>query len=574
MRQKTSLLSLTTLWDFLAVILLGVMAWFYGHMVDSAQMGFTHDDGVYAIAAKALAQGKGLTLLHVVGQPSEVKYPFFYPLLLVPIWWTQSHFPATLSGFNLVNGLLTLTACGVIYLYLTRSQRFPGWLALIILLLVTCNFFFLYFFTMVMSEGAYLLLSFLTLWYVHRQSTRASGSAWPLPAVLTALLLSLLTFYTRIPGMALMAAIGTWLLFQRQWRNALIYGAGCFLVGVLPWMLWVRLRTPPINDLNYPLVNAYSNYGLEFLHNYVDGNYLEGLRVAIMSLIGKLLEGMFPIIPNLIHTFPALKSEPTVVLWSQSAALIAMYLLIGYFVLQAVRTLRQSRRDGRFNANAFSIPALYLAYYIAIITLWNYEDQMARFLVVITPLLWLYFFKPLLAISSRRRKTAALVAILLLAGFSVAWTAPGYYRMLSTARREHWVVSGTGRTWLWGEYERSFAWIRKSLPADAPLGVASDVVYYLYTDRPTFYVFYASLRKRAGHFVPDAIPRLMRSLDHYGVRYLVTEPHMQFRSVRGPMNRIARDLLNRFPKRFQLVYATPRKAIRIYRILPPAPDRV
>jgi hypothetical protein len=571
--NKILRLSRLSFWDILAVVLLGVMAWFYGHMVDNTQMGFTHDDGVYAISAKALAQGKGLTLLHVVGQPSEVKYPVFYPLLLAPVWWIQGTFPAVLSGFNGLNALLTLAACGVIYGYLTRSQRFPGWLALIVLALTTCSFFFLYFFTLVMSEGAYLLLSFLTLWYVHRQSARAAQASpdgvWPVSAVLTAVLLSLLTFHTRILGMALMAAIGAWLLLRRHWRNALIYGAGCFLGGVLPWMLWVRLRTPPVNDLNYPLVNAYSNYGLEFLHNYVDGNYLDGLRVAVMSLIGKLLESMLPIIPNFIKTFPAFKTNPDIVFWSQAAALVAMYALLGYFVLQLVRTLRQSGRDERFNADAFSIPALYLTAYIAAITLWNYEDQMARFLVVVTPLLWLYFFKPILAISSRGRKAALLVVVLLLSGFSAVATVPGYYRMLSIARREHWVASGSQRTWLWGEYENSFTWIRQSLPPDAPLGVASDVVYYLYTDHPTFYVFYASLKKRAGRFTPDAIPRLMRSLDHYGVRYLVAEPHMQFRSVRAPMNRIMRDLIDRFPGRFKLVYTTPRKAIRIYRIVPP-----
>lgn len=549
-------------------------------------MGFTHDDGVYAVGGQSFAQGKGLRLMHVVGQPSEVKYPFLFPLLLAPVWFFQPHFPANLPALNAVSVGLTIAALTILYIYLSRCQRLPGWLSLCILTLVSANFFFLYFATLVMSEGAYMLFSLLTLWYVHRQSER--GGHWKLSAVLITILLSLLTFHTRILGLAMMAAIGTWLLAQKQWKNALIYGAGCILGGVLPWGLWVKTQTPAVNTFNYPLVNAYSNYGLEFVHNYAGGNYFDGLRTDFLSLIARILESMAPILPNLLRVYPQLKANVWVVGVDQVATVITMYLLFGYFVLQMVHTLAQLVRNKAFRGDAFSIPALYLTYYLLIITLWNYEDQLTRFLVVITPLLWLYFFKPFMGLLSPKPETAEehrleaithqparwritprMVAVALIVTFIGSFTAPSSIHMISAARQQHWAVSGEGRFWLWSEYLHSFAWIRKHLSAHAPLGVASDVVYYLYTGRPTVYVFYASLQKHNGRFLPDAIPRLMNSLDHYGVRYLIAEPHMQARTIRYPVNRVVEDLLKRFPERFRVVYASPMQAIRIYEIVQP-----
>jgi hypothetical protein len=58
----------------------------------------------------------------------------------------------------------------------------------------------------------------------------------------------------------------------------------------------------------------------------------------------------------------------------------------------------------------------------------------------------------------------------------------------------------------------------------------------------------------------------MQGLDHYGVNYLVAEPHMQFRSIRFPVNLVAKQLMDLYPKRFQHIYGTPRGSIHIYKI--------
>jgi len=574
-------LSREIIYGLLAVLLIAVVGWFYVHVVDTETLGFTHDDGVYAIAGKSLAEGKGFKLLHVIGQPGEIKYPFVYPAILALVWLVNPHFPQNLPALNYITIAFTLGACGLIYLYLRKAQKFPGWLALLVIAMTTAHFFFIYFFSSIMSEGPFLFFTMLTLLAAH-WATRNGPNVKPNHLWLL-VILSAITFLTRIPGVALMGATGVWFLINGQWKNALRYGAGCLALGIMPWALWVKFQTPVVTELNYPLVNAYSNYGLEFLHNFTGTNYLASLPADFRSLFTSMLEQLFPIIPNFLKRYPQFSKTDLNIEIMAAVILISQYLVSGYFLLQAIHTVKLAWAKGsgwfrgRLNPEAFSIPGLYLFFYIVMITFWNYEDQLSRFLTAVSPLLWLYFFKPWLAYipefgqawpAKRKLGAVALVGALLTTTLSV-WIAPSSYKTVSVSRNQHWIDSGKYR-WMWGEYKQVFAWINTSLPQDAPFAVASDVVFYLYTGHPTFYTFFASLRRKNGKFTPESIPLLMKSLDAYHVQYLVAEPHMTARVIRKPVNEVAKNLLRAFPQRFKLVYVSPRDVIRIYKIVPDA----
>lgn len=560
-------------WILLPLVI-GLVGYFYIRVVDTQMLGFTHDDGVYAIVGKALSEGKGFTLLHVPGQPGQIKYPFIYPFILSLVWLIQPHFPQNVPAMNYVTIAFTLLSCWLIYLYLRQCQKFPGWLALLIIILTTSNFFFIYFFSSVMSEAPYLFLSLLTLWYIHR-AQKKHPDYFPVQTIVILILLSSVMTLTRVTGITLMAAIGAWLLLNRQWKNALIYGIGVFLTGVLPWMLWVKFQTPVVNELNFPLVNAYSNYGLEFAHNYMSRNYLEDLKTDLTSLIAKLQEDMFPLLPNFFKVYPKLKAQEAFFTAFNIGGLVLSYLLLGYYLLQLISTTLKSFKQGRFNGTVFSIPGLYLFFYILLITLWNYEDQMARFLTVVLPVLWMYFFKPLVPMlpelgqrwrEIRWKSWTAIIFSLFCCAVAI-WPVSNSYRTVFISRNQHWVESGKYR-WMWKEYQSVFSWIRSNLPKDAKLSAASDVVFYLYTNRPTFYTFYASLHFKNGHPLKSSYPLLMNSLDHYQIRYLVAEPHMQARTIRFPVNLVAKNLMALYPERFQHIHASPRGAINIYKILP------
>jgi hypothetical protein len=578
----------------LFLILLGILFW---NLVDNVQAGFTHDDGVYLEAARGLALGKGFKLMHVVGQPSQVKYPIFFPLLLAPIWFFNPQFPQNLPWFNALQVALTVGAAGIIYTFFTRGYRFPAWLAVLILAIVFGNFYTMYFCTMVMTEAPYLFFSFLTLFYLHRQSLRAGH--WPLKTEILAGLLSVITFHVRVPAISLIGATGIWLLLNRQYRNAVIYGGISLFLGLLPWLVWTKTQTPPLTDFNYPLVNAYSNYGLEFWNNMRSAkDYLGGVQKVAIAILDKTLNNMMPILPDFPNLYPP-KLYPKIKPWilpERYFLLSVLYGIVGLYLLQIIHTVKLSVYQLRsefhlknFHPRAFSIPALYVILYILLITFWNYEDQTTRFLIVMTPLFWLYIFKPFVgtprlsaasvaghaggteALPTRRPwiKGTVLGVLAVFAAVTGLYLSKNAYEQIHQYRSNKIVARGPGHQFLWGDYQSTFAWIKEHTAPNAPLGAASDVVFGLYTGRPTYYVFWASLKMKNGKYTPDSASILMQDLDRKKVAYLIGEPHMQARNIRGPMNLVARNLITVYRKRFKLVYGSPHHMLGVFKILPP-----
>src|SRR5205814_3259269 len=76
-------------------------------------VGIFHDDGVYLILAKALANGHGYRYLNIPGAPVATHYPPVYPLLLA-VLWKLAPFPDNITIILLANAiLLAVTAWGL-----------------------------------------------------------------------------------------------------------------------------------------------------------------------------------------------------------------------------------------------------------------------------------------------------------------------------------------------------------------------------------------------------------------------------------------------------------------------------
>ena len=88
--------------------------------------GVYHDDAIYVITAKALAQGHGYRLIDLPNAPLQTKYPILYPALLSIIWKIWPSFPENLlamQGLSLLAGAATLALA---YLYLDHFGYFQG----------------------------------------------------------------------------------------------------------------------------------------------------------------------------------------------------------------------------------------------------------------------------------------------------------------------------------------------------------------------------------------------------------------------------------------------------------------
>src|SRR5512138_1719756 len=77
-------------------------------------VGFFHDDGIYAVTAKALAEGKGYRIISLPGDVPQTKYPPLFPLLLAAVWKLFPAFPQNAYLLKLVP-----LAAGIAWLWLT-----------------------------------------------------------------------------------------------------------------------------------------------------------------------------------------------------------------------------------------------------------------------------------------------------------------------------------------------------------------------------------------------------------------------------------------------------------------------
>jgi hypothetical protein len=69
-------------------------------------LGFYHDDSIYWVSAKSLAQGHGYRIASLPAQPYQTKYPPLYPALLAGIWKMNPSFPSNLPLATLFAWLL------------------------------------------------------------------------------------------------------------------------------------------------------------------------------------------------------------------------------------------------------------------------------------------------------------------------------------------------------------------------------------------------------------------------------------------------------------------------------------
>jgi hypothetical protein len=213
--------------------------------------GVYHDDGIYVITAKALAQGAGYRLINLPNSPMQTKYPILYLALLAIIWKIWPSFPKNLvamQGVSLCAGAGSVALSNLNMLrfgYFTRGVAFASGL------LCAASTFFLYFCTITLSETTFTFFSIRALWAIDQQVR------FPVDKRSSKILLGVLLvlpFLTRTIGMAIILA-GLLVLYLSQQRVRWV-GLGASLI-VIPWILWILIFT----KWDQTQINAYyTNY--------------------------------------------------------------------------------------------------------------------------------------------------------------------------------------------------------------------------------------------------------------------------------------------------------------------------
>ena len=74
----------------------------YAIAISAPAAGLFHDDGIYLVTARALAEGRGYSIISLPESPSQTKYPILFPWLLSLVWRLAPSFPDNLLFLRII----------------------------------------------------------------------------------------------------------------------------------------------------------------------------------------------------------------------------------------------------------------------------------------------------------------------------------------------------------------------------------------------------------------------------------------------------------------------------------------
>lgn len=249
-------------------------------------IGVFHDDAVYMLVAKALAEGQGFVNPHLPGAPAAIHYPPLFPLLLAAVLKLAPSFTEGLAWVKFVNPVLLAGAAFGTTIALQRWFRLPPWTSALVVIAATVSLSMLVITNVVLSEPMFVALFAPTVLVTERLRHRGDARSIAAAAVLAAALI-----LTRTVGIVVVGAAALVLLTERRWRVLFAYGA---LVGVLllPWQLFVSQHAaafpPEIAGSYGPYLawvgNGYRDNGIAFFWAVLGQNLADLWRYASVVL--------------------------------------------------------------------------------------------------------------------------------------------------------------------------------------------------------------------------------------------------------------------------------------------------
>ena len=293
----------------LAAVFLALLLPVYWIAFHAPAVGIYHDDGIYLVTAKALAEGKGYRIVSLPGDPPQTKYPILFPAVLSAAWRIFPAFPDNalfLKAIPLLSAILWL----LLSFRLVRDETGDRDVALWVVLLSAASSWVVFFSTTFMSETLFACLASGALICFRKLEEEGSGDKVGLPLlVFTALVAA--SFLTRTVGAPLVAAGAVALLLRRKYVSCAAFLAG-FAVLAAPWFWWqsahgdsARAAESYYTFSNYRGWNVLFNFPVEQKIRILATNILRLLvsPVLLLNTKGGTANGILAILVSILTTF-------------------------------------------------------------------------------------------------------------------------------------------------------------------------------------------------------------------------------------------------------------------------------
>jgi len=517
-------------------LLLGGAA-FWG--IDKRIVGLFHDDGIYTVVAKAIAETNDYRIVSLPSAPPQTKYPFAYSYLLSWFWLLNPSFPDNIVLLKSLNVIILVAIFLVAFFYYQRCFGPSSVAGLVFGVLVCCNPIIFGFTDYVLSD---LLLVLLTLAALNL-SVQAGRDCTRSSRVLPLALIVGLACLSRMAALPLVLAGVAYTFTRNGWRPAAWFIAGVSLL-IAPWLVWSIQWQPPSDSLfNY--YAAYDRGGtggssamaaIERHWSIVQGNIYYLGDMLTMLYLTALLPGM--------------------------GFLLAFFSLIGAIV--------HARRE-----NMFAWTLLVSA--IALLLFWPFHP--GRYLAPLVPLFFWFLLGGIVWVASwikavlkdspwggvfSRLVWSAPIIVILLDG---VWLS-GYLliRDDQTARG----LYGRRMAYSWSGFEESFSWVREHTRPDAVLATAYDPMYYLYTGRQAIR---PALHRPASYFYPPGssqpnvgrVEEIKPQLMKLRINYLIIDPLDGYAEGKATL-KLFDELIQSFGTEAEQVFTSTDGKHRIYRL--------
>src|SRR5579883_2957387 len=435
-----------TLRIFLMLAALAPSAYFGWQHRDIPDFGNTHDDAIYFVSARSLADGQGYRIPSLPENPYQTKYPPLYSAFLSLAWRINRAFPENLRVAAFMNWTLLAVFLSAVWA-LYRGSGISETKACLMTVLIGANPYILLFGCNLYSEILFTILLIATFLCARRSGWKWAAAAGALAGC---------AYLTRTAGIALLVSMPAWFFLRREVRRAAV-----FLAAVLPfvaaWNLWTRahLLRPAslevayyIDYLRFQSVNVgWDNIGLVLWKN----------ADAILFSLGSV------IIPDL----------------SMSLVVRILTQVMGVAIIRGVvRTMRQGIAADY---------ALFAAVSTAMLLPWHGRPA-ERFLLPLFPLLLAGFFSEMEFLFGMLRtgflhkdvsqRSAAYVMSALAGSLLVCALGLQLYISLYYLEKQTYSYRTALR-----DQRAVYAWINANLPPTARIMANGDPLLYLYTGR-------------------------------------------------------------------------------------------